>query len=380
MNFTIKTNILQGLVNKAVKASTNNKMIPLTGLMSVELNAGVLSITTCDGLNFFTVSTNDITGDDFSVVVKVDTFSKIVSKTTSEYITLTLDGTLLSYKGNGSYKIELPLDPEGELITFPTNTFTATEYESGTIKLPYVKSVIVANKPCLATTNEQPCLTCYYCSDSSVISGIQENICHNAVSTFKTPVLLTPMVFDLLSIFDCEDIAYKYADNIIEFTSNNMKLFAKTMPYINDFPVQALENLAELDFVSECVVSKSQLLSVLDRLALFINDFTINTVNLNFTKEGLLVTSANDNGSELLPYQESTGFNEFTCEVDIALFKKNVAARTGELVRLNYGLCNVWIADDSEENGGHYKQQNMGCLKLVDNAVTQIVAFMGDAN
>lgn len=378
MNFTIKTNILQSLVNKAIKASTNNKMIPLTGLMSIALVDGTLNITTCDGLNFFTVSAKDVTGENFEVVIRVDTFSKIVAKTTSEYITLTLDGTALTYKGNGTYKIDLPLGPEGELITFPVNEFNFTEFESGTINLPYVKSVIVSNKPCLATTSEYPCLTCYYCGDGGVIAGTRTNICYNEVDTFETPALLTPMIFDLLSLFDSDEISYKYAENVIEFTSNNMRLFAKTMPYIDDYSNDKMKELAQLNFVSECVVSKSQLINVLDRLALFVDDFNINAVNLNFTKEGLQIVSMNDAGSEIIPYQESTGFAEYSCCMDIALFKKNINARSGELVRIQYGLCNMLVSEENEPEV--YEKQDMGCIKLVDNAVTHIIAFMDNGD
>ena len=357
MKLRVKTNLLKELVNKASKCSTQNKMIPLTSLMSIVADSGKISITTSDAVNFFTLSEDAEVLEPFSVVVNVELFSKLVAKTTSDIITLELNSTSLSFTGNGTYQIELPLNEEGSLIIFPPIP-TVENSVKGTIKLAAVKSVILANKPALAVGMEAPHLTGYYCKEKKVISADSFNICINAVETFPESVLITPIVFDLLSMSDTEDIAYEYTNDVIIFTTPKMSLFSRNMKGIENYPVDAVESFEDAEFPSKCTLPKTALLNVLDRLALFINDYDTNGVYINFTNEGAKIVSTRNNATELIPYQGSENFAPFTCLVQIESLKKQISARTGEVVNIHYGQS--------------------GALKLVDNNVIQIIALIND--
>lgn len=358
MNLKIKTDTLKTMVSKAAKASINNKMVPLTGLMNIELVNGKLNITTSDAVNFFTVSENDIVGENFSVVVLTDLFNKLVSKTTSENVTLTYENNVLTFTGNGTYTIDLPLNEEGLPITYPTPTIPFDNVKTGTIKLSTIKSILLANKPALAVTLEAPYLTGYYCNVDNVISADSFNICINKVTTFPEPVLVSPIVFDLLSIADTEDINYEYTDTIIVFNTPKMCLVSKNMIGKEDYPVEAVTAYLGNEFPSHCTLPKTALINVLDRLSLFISDFDVNGVYLNFTNDGVKITSTKGNASELIPYQGSENFAPFTCLAAVDTLKKQINARTGELVNIYYGVPEV--------------------LKLIDNNVVQVVALLDD--
>lgn len=366
MKLTVKTSVLQSLVTKAVKASTNNKLVVLTSFMAIDLTSGTLSITTCDGVNYFTVSAHNITGEDFSIVVRVELFSKIVSKITTETVSMELTDKYLMLRGNGEYKIELPLDEEGDLVTFPSTNFVDDEYESGTIKSAFVKSIILANKPSLALTAEIPSLMNYYCGkygdDNIVVTSDKNNICYNKIPTFTKEALISPMVFDILALFEGEDINYKYGKSVIEFTSPTMRLFIKVLPYINEFPIDSIVPVTDVQYPSECVVSKTSLLSVLGRLGLFIMNSDgrdIPSVVLNFTDKGLLLTTPNNSASETIPYQESTKFSPFSATIALKPFQDHVSARSGDIVRLQYGIPNA--------------------IKIVDNNIVQIMSYLVSA-
>jgi DNA polymerase III sliding clamp (beta) subunit (PCNA family) len=90
----IKTEILQKMVSKAIQGSSNNKMIPLTSLIGIEFKEDILGgkgsliLTTTDGSNQFKVNhTVEGTGE-FYTIVNAETFSKLVGKTTKEFIEL----------------------------------------------------------------------------------------------------------------------------------------------------------------------------------------------------------------------------------------------------------------------------------------------------
>ena len=167
MSFTIKTVELQEMVSKAVKGSSQNKLLPLTSLMKIEVKEKVLSLVTTNMSDYLYIK-KKVDGDDFYAVVQTEQFSKLVSKMTSENITLTLDNAVLNVKGNGNYKIELPLDESGEAIKYPDPVAELTfEGEaSSTINLSTIKTILATNKAALAVTMEVPVYTGYYVGDS----------------------------------------------------------------------------------------------------------------------------------------------------------------------------------------------------------------------
>ena len=100
MKLTLKTLKLQEMVSKAIKGASNNKMIPITSLMAIQWQDGVLTLITTDAANTLKII-DKVEGEEFYVVVQTELFSKLVAKTTTETITLTLKESSLEVKGNG---------------------------------------------------------------------------------------------------------------------------------------------------------------------------------------------------------------------------------------------------------------------------------------
>lgn len=358
MKLSIKTLALQDMVAKAVKGASSNKMIPITSLMAIELKEGVLTLTTTDATNTLKIIKKDIDGENFYVTVPVDIFSKLVAKTTTETITLTLKDNGLEVKGNGTYTIELPLDEEGQLIKFPEPKFNAAVLEESVINLSTVKSLLTANKAALAETMEIPCLTGYYCGENEVISTDTFKVCGNAIKVFSKPVLIPAELMDLLAIMDEEKITVKSAGNKLQFITNNVVVYGVELEGIEEYPVEAIQAYLETEFTSVCKLPKSAFLNVLDRLSLFVAAYDNNGLYMTFTKDGVIINSKRSNGTELIKYQDSKNFKAFTCCADIELLKSQIAAQNSEVVELWYG---------------HEK-----AIKMTSGNITQIVALLED--
>lgn len=352
----LKTLKLQEMVSKAVKGASNNKMIPITSLMAVELKEGVLTLTTTDATNTLKIKEKDVTGDDFYVVVQVDLFSKLISKTTTESISLDLKEHSLEVKGNGTYNIDLPLDEEGELIRFPEYKFNH-EVEASTMYATSIKSILNANKAALAETMEIPCLTGYHFGDK-VITTDTYKVCCNAENIFNSEILLPAELVNLLALIDQEKIKVQQDKNKILFTTENVVIYGVNLDGIEDYPVEAINAYLDSEFTSMCKLAKSALINVLDRLMLFVTPYDKNGVYLTFTKDGLVISSKQSNGTELLKYQGSENFAPFTCCADIELFRTQLVAQEGEVTELWYG---------------HEK-----ALKMVSGKITQIISLLED--
>ena len=106
MKLSIKTTILQEMVSRVIKGASQNKLIPLTSLMAIQLKSGKLTLITTDASNTLYIMQDKVEGDDFYCVMPVEQFSKLVSKMSSENITLLLDNNILTINGNGIYKID----------------------------------------------------------------------------------------------------------------------------------------------------------------------------------------------------------------------------------------------------------------------------------
>ena len=360
MKLTINTSTLQSMVAKAMKGASCNKMIPLTGLMAIHLNKEMhrLTLLTTDATNYLYVRENKVEGDEFYVVIQAEMFAKLISKMTCEKVTLELKDNTLIVKGNGKYSIELPLDEEGELIKYPNPmSGKALVGDTETVNLSTIKLILNTAKSALANTLEVPCYTGYYVGNKVVATDTYK-ICGINIKLWDEPALVSPEMMSLLDIFTEEKIAVYRDGNTMVFNTDNCTVYGSLMDSIDDYQIEAIDGLLEQGFESSCKLTKSALLQLLDRLALFVSPYDKNGVYLTFTKDGLQIESKQANSVELIPYAESEGFRDFTCCVDIEMFHSQVKANTGDAITIHYG----------EENA----------IKITDGNVAQVVALLED--
>ena len=355
---TINTHTLQSMVAKAMKGASCNKMIPLTGLMAVELKDHLLTLITTDATNYLYVREDKVEGDDFYVVIQAEMFSKLISKLTCEKVSLELKDNTLMVTGNGKYSIELPLDEEGELIKYPDPLASATFVgDSYTINLSTVKLILATAKSALADTLEVPCYTGYYVGNKVVATDTYK-ICGINIKLWDDPTLISHEMMSLLDIFTDEKIAVYRSGNTMVFKSENCTVYGTLMDSIDDYQIEAIDGLLEQDFESSCKIAKSALLQLLDRLSLFVSPYDKNGIYLTFTRDGMQVESKQANSVEVIPYTESNNFRAFTCCVDIEMLHSQVKANTGDGITIHYG----------EDNA----------IKLTDGNVAQVVALLED--
>lgn len=348
------------MVSRVIKGCSNNKMIPITGLMSIELKDHKLTLATTDAINYLFIIEDKVDGEDFSVVVQAETFSKLISRMTSETISLELVGEELRVKGNGDYKIELPLDEEGELIKFPRplDTVDITDVKPDCLlNLSTVRKLLMVNKPALSTSLDVPCYTGYYVGDN-VISTDTYKICGTGVKLFDSPVLVSPEMMDLLDVMTNETIHVFINGDTIICETQDCIVYGKELEGKDNYQVDAISGLLDLEFPSECSVSKDELLQALDRLALFVGPYDKNGIYLTFTRDGLHLSSRKSNGVEVIPYRTSKEFKDFTACINIEMLATQVKAHVLDEIQLCYGLDNA--------------------LKIVDGNVTQIIAYEVD--
>jgi hypothetical protein len=354
---TMPTAKFQDMVARANKGASENKLLPITSMMLIQLQDNVLSLMTTDTSNYLTIMSDKVPGENFYVVVPVDIFSKLVSKMTSESITMELKESGLEVKGNGSYHIPIPMDEDGP-IRFPSYKFDAPELAQ-TIELTSVKNILEINKASLARSIETPCLCGYYLSDY-VITTNEEVICFNGMRVMDGDYLISPDMMELLALSKEEKISCAYNDGMFLFKTPDMMLYGPEHDGKDLYPLSDIMGHREVEYPSMCRLPKLLLKSVIDRLSLFIEAYDKNGAYFTFTKDGVRITSKRSASVETVNYLESKNFTPFMCCVDIPMLKSQIDSTPADSIELHYG---------SEV-----------AIKLVSDKVTRILALLEDEN
>ena len=357
----IKSNILKEMVSRVILGASNNKLIPITGLIGIELMNNDLSLTTTDATNYIKVTESVEDFNNFYVTVSAELFSKLISKMTSEYIDIEITDNALIVKGNGEYKLDIQLDEDGSVVKFPDKfseyplDITTVEY----IKKETIDKVLNTNKAAVANTMEIPCYTGYYFG-KDIISTDTFKICATDINVFKEPCLISPQAMDLLGVFTDDVIdVYNLPNNIMIFTTPKIQVYTIQLDGIEDFAVEPITELVNTEFESSCKFNKNTMVNLLDRISLFISPYDNNCITLTFTEEGILVKSKKSNGTELIKYTEKDNFKPFECVISVELFATQIKAQNTETVELWYG--------------------NDTAIKMTCDDVTQIVALSEQA-
>lgn len=339
------TKDFKNAVVKASKGCGNDKLAPLTTYMCLNVQNNLLYLRTTDGANFLVVKL-PVKSKDFTAVVECDSFVNLIKKTTSEHITIELQDDSLHIKGNGKYTIACLLDEHGQPFEFPLveNSFDLDNCDTVNVKSKVFKVVSDVCTASVAKVLDVPVLTGFYFGDC-VLTTDSLKLCSFDVDVFKRPVLLSASTIKLLTLFNEENVLVAFSNNDIIFKSDSMCLYASQMQDIESYPVEVLQSLLDMQYSATCSVKKYLLLATLERMSIFVNEYEKNAVMLHFTKQGLELSSKKAN--EIIPYDSSENFVEFSCLVELPKFKEQINTLQEDTVLLKYGVeDNICISEN----------------------------------
>jgi DNA polymerase III sliding clamp (beta) subunit (PCNA family) len=379
---------LKSLCDKVSKGVKNNKVMDITSLLLITVKSNVLTLTSTDGTTNVEVKQEKekVNCPDFEILVKADSFIKLVSKTTADKIVLTItpatdegENANLQVKGNGTYNFETVTLPEGD--QFPSFNFDCKEPTK--VKRAILNKAIHNNKP--ATSNDsttQLVLTGIYFSDK-VISSDSEKAAATDANVFKRDVLLRPEAVDLLSILTGDELSVSFNEDRLIITDGNNTIYTAEMQNKEDYPLDVIRSfIYDGDFPNTCKVNRDALLGCLDRLSVFTDVYSSNGVELTFDKGSVTVTNAKSkNATEEIDYELMDKDKEckpFSCSIEADMLKTQIQI-TSDVVALSYGndtalqiRSTTPIKSKPDKTTG--KQDVIGYT--VDDDVTLLVAFL----
>lgn len=338
MKVTLETNVLKDLTARVMKGVGKNESIMRTCWIGIKCQENTLSMTAWDGENYLVVSEDKIVCDDFKVTVTAEKFAQLVSKTTTDKITLELKDNYLKVKGNGDYKLELPVNDEGELDNYPEIVFD-TKKKGTKIKLSAIVWAIEGNKISLAKTPEVPHLMCYYFGDE-VLTTNNTTAALSNINVFGQPVMLKSDLVNLVATMENEEITvYTDKDKILFKTPKTTILgyFNEGKEEFEEGIKDELKQLFDEESPASCSVEKDALLGILDRIMLFVKTKE-EGIRVLFTKNGIQFYNKDNSVNELLQYATSENFVSFEVKLQLDVLKDLINNVCDDKCYIQYGL------------------------------------------
>jgi hypothetical protein len=317
-----------------------------------------LKLITTDMVNTLEVIIPVEDSEEFNIAVDADKFGKLISKLTSGDVELSIDDNVLIVKSNGTYKLPIIADEEGNVSVPEIEPIKGEETTVSKVGITLAYNI---SRNALAQTLEQPSLTGYYVEPNRIVTSDGLVITFNEANMFGDDVtrLISPQMMNILTLFDEAEIKVVFSKRgAIQFFTDTMAVSGAQLEGLADYPIEAISGYLDEVFTSSCKISKEYMLSILDRLALFIEPYDKNGAYFTFEADGIQIHSKKDGSTEEIRYIESNKFKEFTCLVDIPLFKSQLVSIPDDSVELFYG--------------------NDTAIMIKSGKITQIVALLED--
>lgn len=360
----IQTVKLQSLAAKSLKGAGLNRLIPITTFLSIKSTTvnekSALEFTTTDGVNYlYLYSIEDDIEDNFNAVVDVEMFSKLISKLTCEYTELSIDAkkSTLHIKGNGEYDIPLQFDENGELVKYPNPIENVVFTTSDNLKVSTVLNALNYCRSFLSSTTDEPVYMNYY-AGNDIVATDSFKICKLNEHAFNKPLLISSAMMNLLKLIEDENIDVLISDEYIEFVSSTATVVGNVISGIEDYQIDAINELLNQNYASSCKVSVSSLYEALDRVSLFIDVYDNDGVKLVFSDGYLCVESIKTTGAEKIKLSDEKDPITFRCTVSNSSLLNLLKSVTDDVVEIQYGEPNA--------------------IKLIHDNVIQVVSLLDD--
>lgn len=345
----IPTTDLKDLIQRAEKGSTFVEVIPLSCLMQLKCVNNTLSVTTTNNVYYISSklnltekygSTNPITIPDFELVVETKLFSSLISKLSTDMTTLTIDDNTVTIEANGKYSLPISSDTDGSKISFPIPQVDISTSSTKHLNINEVRSILNINKSCKADSKDIPSLFNYYFDQECALTTNQYKGCQNPIILSDKPICLSPTVMDLVPYVTDEKYGVDIAQDsdYIIFSSPCGELIGikESAVDLQQFPVEGLKGAVNFSFSQEVDLNRSDLLSAIERICLFVQPYTHNKIIATFDKEGLTLQDAQGASSEFLPYITPLvqDFAQVSLSLDGIYLKDQLSACTSETLKV----------------------------------------------
>lgn len=351
----IRIEEIQSACSKILSAVDSNAVSAVTETLQLSTEGKNLYISVTNKEYFARVKVVMSEELDFNATVNANLFLKLVSQITTETIELTVEGSALILKGNGTYK--LPLIFEGEsMLELPE-----IKIENPTVNFKIDSNILLSilnynSKELTKGIISRPIQKLYYVDDNGAITFTTGACVNNFKLAQPVKMLLNDRLVKLFKLFKGEEVDFTLGydpignDTVqtkVKFESESIVITAvlscdDTM--LQQFPVNAVRGRSESMYPYSININKDQLIQTINRLLLFTaatgaKDIVNPYSTFEFMSDKVVIWDTNHENYEEIFYSNTKCNIEdkYTTMFDLRDLKTTLENCSEQYVALNFG-------------------------------------------
>lgn len=312
MKLEVSTPLLQAVCNKAVKAVSTKDIIPSLKNFLFDVTDKNIHIIAGDSATYIE---KDIPCNTIQEVGKTSVdakdFTKLIGKINSETVILETgsDNKLTIRAGKSKFTLKT-IDPAD--YVYPENL--VLDVDGVKIVLTELKKALKLGSITVSKNATEVYFTGYKIGNC-IMTTNRNNLTIYNYSLCNDNKLLTQDLVNLINDLDGETVEFGYTDDFIEFRSDGTRIMGNLLCGLEFFPDDNILNQFEYD--KKAIVSKKDLLPVLDRAMIFVEQ--LGAVELTFDNhiiKSQLVGNTDADTYEEIGYQCKGKVNEEWTDAD----------------------------------------------------------------
>lgn len=346
---TLKTDVLKSASNKAVKGSGRLTMLAITKAIGIELKDGDLILTTTNNVNNLVVRVKGAAPKelDFYVATDSELFQKLISKQTTESITLELTENMLKVQGNGDYELPIIIgDDEVSSVRIPEIKLEKVNHKI--VSKEDIQKLLKYNSLALSKSFDDGFLMDYNVKDKKIVT-FNRLLAVRSVINLETDNMLIPAnLAELFEIFDEKEINFYREGERVLFETESISLFGEVkLSEADKYPHDDINSIIGVMKTSnELTVKKAAVLNALDRVSLFTGNS--DTISIVGNKDKVIFSSQDRRGYEGVQVTKGTTSFDLVGSVRLSTFKSALNTIQTEDIIISYDRDNGILI---EENG-----------------------------
>lgn len=352
MQYVIKTEELNAICSKILYAVDSNGLSDITETLELKIEDNTFYLQVTNREYFVKIKLASYYTEEFHATVNAELFLKLISRITTELVTLEIENNILKIKGNGEYKLPMIYDGSNllELPRIEIDNVTNTFNMDGSV----LNSINTYNSKQIAgKTVMSPLQTLYYIDKEGAIT-FTTGACVNDFELEKdVKLLLNAKLVKLFKLFKNEKVVFTIGQDAVtdaliqtkvRFVTDDIELTAiipNNDADINKFPASVIRSRVTNDYANMVTLNRVELLQAINRLAIFSEKSTAINKNygkFEFTTDKVIVYDVNKINSEEIYYANSTSITDsYSAVLDFTDIKSILEVSTNEYLSFRFG-------------------------------------------
>lgn len=266
--------VVKDLVARAYTNVTNNKLVPLSSLLGLELGKDGLTIRSFNGIESLAVKSALAKADeDLEVTVNATILNSLVQKVTTKTIGLSITDKGLHVRANGNYDLDIVMD-NGKPLIVPHIEGIAYG-NPASVPVDGLQKAIKYGEVAISKTSDVPFETgIYFGKDGYAMASDEAKCAIVPVKLFDDNLIMRASSLKLMALLGGPSITFEHDGSNFVAKGNDGIVAGSLLGGVGDFPKDILLGfitLPEGSKVRYVTANKDALLSALDRLAIFMS-------------------------------------------------------------------------------------------------------------